>query len=58
MLQWVEALGAEGIMGLWAGYALGGETVSAANLQPYIVSALNQASLVPGLLFFRLRYQG
>ncbi|CAE6458592.1 unnamed protein product [Rhizoctonia solani] len=47
-LNWAEDIGAEPILGIWAGYALGGETVPESQLQPYIQDAINEIQFITG----------
>ncbi|KAJ1302581.1 hypothetical protein OPQ81_002898 [Rhizoctonia solani] len=47
-LNWAEDIGAEPILGIWAGYALGGETVPEAQLQPYVQDAINEIQFITG----------
>ncbi|CEL54294.1 hypothetical protein RSOLAG1IB_06942 [Rhizoctonia solani AG-1 IB] len=47
-LNWAEDIGAEPILGIWAGYALQGETVPESQLQPYIQDAINEIQFVTG----------
>ncbi|TFK22388.1 arabinofuranosidase [Coprinopsis marcescibilis] len=47
-LYWCEDLGAEPIMGVWAGYALGGYSVPENQLQPYIQEAIDQINFAIG----------
>ncbi|KAJ2930987.1 hypothetical protein H1R20_g6135, partial [Candolleomyces eurysporus] len=47
-LYWCEDLGAEPIMGVWAGYALGGTSVAENQLDPYIQEAIDQINFVIG----------
>ncbi|KAF5359996.1 hypothetical protein D9758_007631 [Tetrapyrgos nigripes] len=47
-LEWCEDLGMESIMGVWAGYALGGTSVPEAELGPYIQQAIDQINFVIG----------
>ncbi|KAF8713791.1 Alpha-L-arabinofuranosidase C-terminus, partial [Rhizoctonia solani] len=47
-LNWAEDIGAEPILGIWAGYSLTGETVPESQLQPYIQDAINEIQFVTG----------
>ncbi|CAE6459612.1 unnamed protein product [Rhizoctonia solani] len=47
-LNWAEDIGAEPILGIWAGYALGGETVPESQLQPYVQEAINEIQFITG----------
>ncbi|TFK66343.1 alfa-L-arabinofuranosidase precursor [Pluteus cervinus] len=47
-LEWCEDLEMEPIMGVWAGYALGGTSVPENQLQPYIQEATDQINFVIG----------
>ncbi|KAH7338763.1 glycoside hydrolase [Rhizoctonia solani] len=47
-LDWAEDIGAEPILGIWAGYALGGETVPESQLQVYVQDAINEIQFVTG----------
>ncbi|KAG5637611.1 hypothetical protein H0H81_003945, partial [Sphagnurus paluster] len=47
-LNWCEDSGMEPIMGVWAGYALGGETVPENQLGPYIQEAIDQINFAIG----------
>ncbi|KAF6757791.1 arabinofuranosidase, partial [Ephemerocybe angulata] len=47
-LYWCEDLEAEPIMGVWAGYALGGASVAEDQLDPYIQEAVDQINFVIG----------
>ncbi|KAI0088822.1 arabinofuranosidase [Irpex rosettiformis] len=44
----IEDIGAEPIMGVWDGYALGGYTVAEGDLKPYIQQAIDQINFVVG----------
>ncbi|KAK0502281.1 glycoside hydrolase family 51 protein [Armillaria luteobubalina] len=43
-LLWCEDLEMEPIMAVWAGYGLGGQSIAEDDLEPYIQSAIDQAS--------------
>lgn len=47
-LYWCEDLEAEPIMGVWAGYALGGTSVPENQLDPYIQEAIDQINFAIG----------
>ncbi|CAE6512703.1 unnamed protein product [Rhizoctonia solani] len=47
-LDWAEDIGAEPILGIWAGYALGGETVPEAQIQTYVQDAINEIQFITG----------
>ncbi|TEB24480.1 arabinofuranosidase [Coprinellus micaceus] len=47
-LYWCEDLDAEPIMGVWAGYALGGTSVPENQLDPYIQEAVDQINFAIG----------
>ncbi|KEP50300.1 alpha-L-arabinofuranosidase [Rhizoctonia solani 123E] len=47
-LDWAEDIGAEPILGIWAGYALRGETVPESQLQVYVQDAINEIQFVTG----------
>ncbi|KAG8728503.1 hypothetical protein FRC11_010929, partial [Ceratobasidium sp. 423] len=47
-LNWAEDIGAEPILGIWAGYALGGETVPEAQIQTYVQDAINEIQFITG----------
>ncbi|KAF8607097.1 glycoside hydrolase [Ceratobasidium sp. AG-I] len=47
-LDWAEDLGAEPILGVWAGYALGGETVPEADIGPYVQDVINEIQFITG----------
>lgn len=42
MMQMAQDLGLEVILGVWAGLYLDGEVISEANLEPYVVSVMNE----------------
>ncbi|KAI0318080.1 alfa-L-arabinofuranosidase precursor [Amylostereum chailletii] len=47
-LVWIESMGMQSIMAIWAGYALGGTSVAEDQLGPYIEEARQQIEFVIG----------
>ena len=45
-LDWAEDIGATPILGVYAGYSLQPETVSQADLQPYIDDVINELEFI------------
>lgn len=43
-LQWIEDMGMQPVMAVWAGYSLDGASVAAADLSTYIQDAIDQVS--------------
>ncbi|KAJ7597559.1 glycoside hydrolase family 51 protein [Mycena floridula] len=47
-LQWIEDMGMESIMAVWAGYSLDGNALPASSLPPYIQQAADQINFAIG----------
>ncbi|KAJ3994967.1 glycoside hydrolase family 51 protein [Lentinula boryana] len=47
-LQWIEDMGMEPIMAVYAGYSLNGASVASSGMQTYITEAINQINFVIG----------
>ncbi|KAJ3822180.1 alfa-L-arabinofuranosidase precursor [Lentinula raphanica] len=47
-LQWIEDMGMEPIMAIYAGYSLNGASVASSDMQTYITEAINQINFVIG----------
>ncbi|KAE8167620.1 glycoside hydrolase superfamily [Aspergillus tamarii] len=48
MMQMADDLGLEVILGIWTGFYLDGETISEADLQPYVDSVMNELEFLLG----------
>ncbi|CUA67371.1 putative alpha-L-arabinofuranosidase A [Rhizoctonia solani] len=47
-LDWAEDIGAEPILGIWAGYTLGGETVPESQIHLYVEDAIREIQFITG----------